>query len=82
MKCDVLFWSLVTSKWGNNNITIVDLLYQQFYTGSKNEPTSEEQEFMKTLFTSKTFVLNEYRYHRITRKGDFGDGDNKLRWHA
>jgi hypothetical protein len=36
----------------NNNVTIVDLLYQQFYTGSETYPTPEEQEFMKSLFTS------------------------------
>ena len=48
----------------------MDLLYQQFYTGSDNLPTSEEQEFMKNLFTSETYVKNEYRYYHITKKGD------------
>lgn len=57
----------------NNNVTIVDLLYQQFYTGSDTYPTLEEQEFMRTLFTSETFVQNEFRYHRITRRGSFND---------
>ena len=54
----------------NDNATVVDLLYQQFYTGSDNLPTSEEQEFMKNLFTSETYVKNEYRYYHITKKGD------------
>jgi len=38
-------------------VTIVDLLYQQFYTGSEHEPSEEEQEFMKSLFTSGNTVL-------------------------
>ena len=54
-------------------MTIVDLLYEQFYTGSDTYPTPEEQEFMRSLFTSETFVKNEFRYHRITRKGSFDE---------
>ena len=57
----------------NNNLTIVDLLYQQFYTGSDTYPTPEEQEFMRNLFTSETFVKHEFRYHRITRRGHFDE---------
>ena len=30
-----------------NNVTIVDLLYEQFYTGSEAEPSKREQDFMK-----------------------------------
>ena len=48
----------------NNNVSIVDLLYQQFYTGSDTYPTSEEQDFMRNLFTSEAFVKHEFRYHR------------------
>ena len=54
----------------NDNATVVDLLYQQFYTGSDKNSTPEEQEFMKNLFTSETYVKNEYRYYHITQKGD------------
>ena len=54
----------------NDNATVVDLLYQQFYTGSDKNSTPEEQEFMKNLFTSETYVKNEYRYYHITKKGD------------
>jgi hypothetical protein len=46
----------------NNNVTIVDLLYQQFYTGSETNPSPEEQEFIKSLFTSgKCTELYSYR---------------------
>ncbi len=41
----------------NNNVTIVDLLYQQFYTGSETQPSTDEQEFMKSLFTSGEFFF-------------------------
>ena len=27
----------------NNNVTVVDLLYQQFFTGSETKPTLQEQ---------------------------------------
>ena len=30
-----------------NNVSIVDLLYEQFYTGSDTEPSQEEKDFMK-----------------------------------
>ena len=43
--------------------------YQQFYSGSFQPPSAEEREFMKTLFRSEAYVKNEFRYHRITRKG-------------
>ena len=66
----------------NNNMTIVDLLYQQFYSGSQSYPTEEEQEFMRTLFTSETFVKNEFRYHKITRKGHFVEDDQLGNWTA
>ena len=32
-----------------NNVSIVDLLYEQFYTGSDTEPSQEEKEFMKVM---------------------------------
>ena len=54
---------------------MVDLLYQQFYTGSDTYPTPEEQEFMRNLFTSETFVKHEFRYHRITRRGSFDENE-------
>ena len=50
-------------------MSVVDLLYQQFYTGSETPPTEDETEFMKALFRSENYVKNEFRYHRITRKG-------------
>lgn len=53
----------------DNNVSVVDLLYQQFYTGSEHEPLPDEKEFMKSLFKSETYVKNEFRYHRITSKG-------------
>ena len=34
----------------NNNVSVVDLLYQQFYTGSRNEPRQHEKSFMRNLF--------------------------------
>jgi len=37
----------------------VDLLYQQFYTGSEHLPSDEEQDFMKSLFTSGNKMLAE-----------------------
>jgi hypothetical protein len=43
----------------NNNVTVVDLLYQQFYAGSETFPTLEEQEFMKSLFTSGKQIPND-----------------------
>lgn len=57
----------------NNNVSVVDLLYQQFYTGSDTKPSEEEQAFMQNLFTSETFVKHEFRYYRITRKGSFDE---------
>ena len=42
-------------------MTVVDLLYQQFYTGRRKEPTREEREFMRRLFRSETYVKKEYR---------------------
>ncbi|TRY72690.1 hypothetical protein TCAL_05397 [Tigriopus californicus] len=53
----------------DNNVSVVDLLYEQFYTGSEHEPLPDEKEFMKSLFKSETYVKNEFRYHRITSKG-------------
>ncbi len=50
----------------NNNVSIVDLLYEQFYTGSEEEPTQSEKEFMKTLFRSEKFVRSEYTYAKVT----------------
>ena len=57
----------------NNNVSIVDLLYQQFYTGSDTHPTEEEQEFMRTLFTSETYVKSELKYVRTTQRGSVED---------
>ena len=34
-----------------NNVSIVDLLYEQFYTGSEADPSPTEQEFMKVIDT-------------------------------
>ncbi len=45
----------------DGNVTVVDLLYQQFYTGRRKEPTREEREFMRRLFRSETYVKKEYR---------------------
>ncbi|CAB4068103.1 ASICN [Lepeophtheirus salmonis] len=53
----------------NNNRTIVDLLYQQFYTGSKNFPNPDEAEFIRNLFKSETYVKSEYQYHCLTQRG-------------
>ena len=50
-------------------MSVVDLLYQQFYSGSSTPPSEEERQFMKKLFRSEAYVKNEFRYHRITRKG-------------
>ena len=52
----------------------MDLLYEQFYTGSIKEPTEEEQEFMRTLFTSETYVKSELKYVRTTQRGSVEDG--------
>ena len=57
----------------NNDISIVDLLYQQFYTGSDTNATEEEQEFMRKLFTSETYVKSELKYARITQRGNVED---------
>ncbi len=66
----------------DRNLTVVDLLYQQFYTGREREPTAEERDFMKRLFRSETYVKNEYRYHRMTRKGQETDDSELGNWTA
>ena len=45
----------------NNNVSVVDLLYEQFYTGSADVPTEEQQEFMRNLFRSENYVKSEFR---------------------
>ena len=45
-----------------NNVSIVDLLYEQFYTGSEADPSPTEQEFMKvidTLLLKKSWRSNQ-----------------------
>ena len=51
-------------------MSIVDLLYEQFYTGSEADPTPQEQVLMKTLFTSEVYVRKEYLYHQIASMGN------------
>merc|ERR1712051_1139928 len=51
----------------HNNVTLVDLLYQQFYSGSKFPPTMEKQETIKRnvdeqqLHENWTSYLEEYQ---------------------
>ena len=59
---------------------MVDLLYQQFYSGSKYPPTLEEQESMRRLFTSEPYVKSEYQYHRITNKGNVDNEQIHENW--
>ncbi len=66
----------------DGNVTVVDLLYQQFYTGRGEEPTEGERDFMRRLFRSETYVKNEYRYYRMTRKGQMSDNGELGNWTA
>lgn len=52
----------------DSNVSIVDLLYQQFYTGSEKEPSEAERDFMLRLFRSEIYVKSEYRYQLITKE--------------
>ena len=54
----------------NDNVSVVDLLYEQFYSGSDTEPTPQEETLMKNLFRSEVYVKHEYRYHNIIRRGN------------
>ena len=47
---------------------MVDLLYQQFYSGSKYPPTLEEEESMRRLFTSEPYVKWHYLYTLVEDK--------------
>lgn len=40
----------------NNNVSVVDLLYEQFYTGSDDEPDEEKEDFMRELFRSGNYA--------------------------
>ena len=64
----------------HNNVTLVDLLYQQFYSGSKDPPTLENQDTIKRLFTSEPYVKSEYQYHRITNKGNVNEQQIAENW--
>ena len=64
----------------HNNVTLVDLLYQQFYSGSKYPPTLENQETIRRLFTSEPYVKSEYQYHRITNKGNVNEQQIHENW--
>ena len=64
----------------HNNVTLVDLLYQQFYSGSNNLPTLEKQETIRRLFTSEPYVKSEYQYHRITNKGNVDEQQLHENW--
>jgi len=45
----------------DDNVTVVDMLYRHFYSGSDRKSTEEETSFMRKLFSSETYVKNEYR---------------------
>ena len=64
----------------NNNVSVVDLLYEQFYTGSAEPPTESERELMRRLFRNEDYVKHEYRYHNIIRRGQalIDEDDDKL----
>lgn len=53
----------------NSNVSVVDLLYEQFYTGSGSEPDAAERDFMRELFRSEPYVKAEFLYHRTARSG-------------
>lgn len=58
----------------------MDLLYQQFYSGSKDSPSTEELESMRRLFTSEPYVKSEYQYYRITNKGNIDQEQLHENW--
>ena len=64
----------------HNNEALVDILYQQFYSGSKIPPTPESLETIRRLFTSEPYVKSEYRYHRITNKGNVDQAQLHDNW--
>ena len=64
----------------HNNEALVDVLYQQFYSGSKIPPTPESLETIRRLFTSEPYVKSEYRYHRITNKGNVDQAQLHDNW--
>ena len=59
---------------------MVDILYQQFYSGSKDPPTPENLETIRRLFTSEPYVKSEYQYHRITHKGNVDQNQLHENW--
>ena len=64
----------------HNNEALVDILYQQFYSGSKIATTPENLETIRRLFTSEPYVKSEYRYHRITNKGNVDQAQLHDNW--
>ena len=64
----------------HNNEALVDILYQQFYSGSKDPPTPENLETIRRLFTSEPYVKSEYQYHRITHKGNVDQNQLHENW--
>ena len=64
----------------HNNEALVDILYQQFYSGSKIPPTPESLETIRRLFTSEPYVKSEYQYHRITHKGNVDQNQLHENW--
>ena len=58
----------------------MDILYQQFYSGSKDPPTPENLETIRRLFTSEPYVKSEYQYHRITHKGNVDQNQLHENW--
>ena len=58
----------------------MDILYQQFYSGSKYPPTPENLETIRKLFTSEPYVKSEYQYHRITHKGNVDQAQLHENW--
>ena len=46
----------------NNNVTVVDLLYQQFFTGSEKEPSREERLIMRNLFSSERYEQQNFDF--------------------
>ena len=47
---------------------IIELLYKQFYSGSKKKTTEIEMDEIKNFLTSKNYVIAEFKYHNITSK--------------
>ncbi|XP_023324842.1 uncharacterized protein LOC111698676 [Eurytemora carolleeae] len=57
----------------NNNLEVINLLYDQYYNGSSRNPTEQEKNYVKALFTSEAYVKNEFHYHSVTKKHNFDE---------